>query len=158
MSKALALRTKSFSFFASFFLCTQRKKEDLILRPHTAVDRQALGEELRLIVRHDAPGAVLVEVPRDLAEGVPGPGELQEGELEQGPVVGLEVDLPAGAQDLPVDVQKIPVGQAALGVAVGGPRVAEVDKDPVRLVRGEDFSFSASAWDFPPRIKSVIID
>lgn len=107
------------------------------LGPHAAIDGQALFIELGLIVGHDPLGAVLVEIPGDLAQGVARRRELQQGELKEGLVVGLELHLPSVPEDLPVGLQEAPMGQAALGLALGRPGVAEVDVDAVRLAGGE---------------------
>ena len=105
---------------------------------HQPVDGLAQGVELGLVVRHDPNGAVLVEVPRDLGEGEAVAGDLLHGELEEGLVVGLEVDLAAGGEHLAVALQEVPVGQAAAGVAPVGPGIAEVDVDPVHLAGGKE--------------------
>ena len=94
--------------------------------------------ELCLVIRHNAHGAVFVEVPGHLREFEAELGDLLHRELEQGLVVGLEVDLAAFLQNLPVELQKVPVGQAAFGVALAGPGIAEVDVDPVHFAGGEE--------------------
>jgi len=48
------------------------------------------------------------------------------------------VDLPAHLQHLAVQPQEVAVGQAALGVALAGPGIAEVHVDPVHLAGGEE--------------------
>ena len=52
-------------------------------------------------------------------------------------VVGLEMDLAAELQDLLVFFQEGVVGQAALGVLLARPGVAEVDVEQVDLIVGE---------------------
>ncbi len=78
-----------------------------------------------------------MEVPGNLGQGIARRRKLLHGELEQGLVVGLEMDLPAGDQGLPVEVQKAPVGQPPLGLPHGGPGVAEVNVNEVHLAGGE---------------------
>ena len=105
---------------------------------HTAVDGNPLLVEFGLIVGHHTAGAIGVEVPGDLVEGESRLGKLLQRELKQGVVVRLEVDLAVLRQHLAVEGQEIPMGQAALGLPLGGPGVAEVDEDPVHLSRGEE--------------------
>ena len=78
-----------------------------------------------------------MEVPGDLPELIARMGELEEGPLEEAPVVRLEVDLPSIPEDPPVELQEVGVGEPPLGVAVGGPGVAEVDVDALHLAGGE---------------------
>ena len=73
--------------------------------------------ELGLIVRHNAHRAVFVEIPGDLGQLKAKLGQLLHGELEQGLVVSLEVDLTAHFQHLTVQLQEVAVSQAALGMA-----------------------------------------
>ena len=105
---------------------------------HTPADGQTLIMELGLVVRHDAHRAVRMEIPGDLGQLEAEQGQFFDGEGEQVLVVRLEVDLAAHLQHLPVQPQEVAVGQAALGVAVAGPGVAEVDVDPVHLAGGEE--------------------
>ena len=63
-----------------------------------------------------------MEVKGHIAQSVARPGKLGQGVLEQGPVVGLEPDLPSGSQDVPVGFQKALAGQPPLGVALAWAR------------------------------------
>ena len=63
-------------------------------------------------------------------------GKLSHGKGKQPHVVRLEVNFSPRPQHLPVAQQEIPVGQPPLGVALGGPGVAEVNVDEVHLIRG----------------------
>ena len=74
-----------------------------------------------------------MEVPGDLGQLKAEQRQLLHGEGEEVLIVRLEVDLPAHLQHLAVQPQEVAVGQAALGVAVAGPGIAEVDIDPVCL-------------------------
>ena len=78
-----------------------------------------------------------MEVVGHLAELVARLRELQNGEVEEGAVVGLEVNLAAHFQCPAVGRQEATVGQTALGLPLGGPGVAEVDVDEIHLVLGE---------------------
>ena len=89
--------------------------------------------ELGLVIGHHADWPVGVKIPGHLGEGEAELGDLLHGELKQGGVVRLEVDLAAQLEHSAVELQEIPVGQAALGVALAGPRIAEVDIDAVYL-------------------------
>ena len=79
-----------------------------------------------------------MEVPGDLGQFKAELGQLLHRELEEGLVVGFEVDLAAHFQHLTVQLQEVAVGQAALGVALAGPGIAEVHVDPVHLTGGEE--------------------
>ena len=79
-----------------------------------------------------------MEIPGDLGQLKAKLGQLLHGELEQGLVVSLEVDLTAHFQHLTVQLQEVAVSQAALGMALAGPGIAEVDVDPVHLTGGEE--------------------
>ncbi|CAN3998107.1 Phosphatidate cytidylyltransferase, partial [Dysosmobacter welbionis] len=105
---------------------------------HTPTDGQPLLMELGLVVRHDAHRAIRMEVPGDLGQLKAEQRQLLHGEGEEVLIVRLEVDLPAHLQHLAVQPQEVAVGQAALGVAVAGPGIAEVDIDPVCLSRGKE--------------------
>ena len=108
-----------------------------LLDPHAAVDGSPQAVEFLLVVSHDAPDTVGVEIPGDLLQLVARLGKLEEGPLKETAVVGLEMDLPAVGQNAPVALQKVRVGEAAPGVTVGGPGVAEVDIDALHLAGGE---------------------
>ena len=79
-----------------------------------------------------------MEVPGHLGESEAELRDLLHGKLKQGRVVRFEMDLSARPQDLSVQLEKIPVGQAALGVPFGGPGVAEVNIDAVHLAGLEE--------------------
>ena len=93
--------------------------------------------EHRLKIRHDGVGLVGVEVKAHLTERKTRPGKLGQGELKEGLVVGLEVDLASGAQDLPIGLQKGFVGKPPFGMALAGPGVTEVDIHPLDLPGGK---------------------
>ena len=78
-----------------------------------------------------------MEIPGDLRERIARLGELEQGIFKQVPVIRLKVDLSTSTEHPAVQDQKVLVGQPPPGVAVGGPGVAEVDKQAVDLVRGE---------------------
>ena len=61
-----------------------------------------------------------MEVPGDLAEGVSRLREFQDGELEEGLVVRLEMDLAAGLQYLPVQFPEAPWVSRRLACPLGG--------------------------------------
>lgn len=63
---------------------------------------------------------------------------LLQGEVEEGPVVGLEFHLPVGGEDLIVTSQIFQGGEAASGMACLGPGIREVQIDPVHFTRGEN--------------------
>ena len=104
---------------------------------HAPVDGLSQSVELGLIVGHDAHRAVGVQIPGHFREGKAELGDLLHGEFEERLVVGLEVNLAAGLEHLPVELEEVAVGQAALGVAVAGPGIAEVDVNAVHFAGSE---------------------
>ena len=108
----------------------RRLGRQLPLHRHAPVDGGAHGVELGLIVGHHPLDAVPVEVVGDLG-GLEAPGrKLLHRKGKQAGVVGLKVDLPPVWEHLAVLEQEVPVGQPPLGVALGGPGIAEVDIEP----------------------------
>ena len=94
--------------------------------------------ELLLIAGHDAHDAVFVQVPGQVLHFQTAGRKFLHGELKQRCVVGLEVELTAGADHPAVLVQEAPVGQAALGVLLPGPGVGEVDEQAVDLLAAKN--------------------
>ena len=78
-----------------------------------------------------------MEVADHFTERIARVGKLQQGEFKEGLIVRLELDLSAQLQHLPVPLQKAPVGQPALGLALGRPGIAEVDINRIHLVLGK---------------------
>ena len=98
-----------------------------------AVDGRAQLIKFFLIARHNAHGAVPVQVAGQGADLQAAGLKLAQGPLKQARVVGLKMNLPADFQNTLVFPQEGAVGQAALGVFLAGPRVAEVEVDQVKL-------------------------
>ena len=92
--------------------------------------------ELGLVVRHDADGAVGVQVARELSELPALRLELLERPLEERVVVGLEPDLAAERQQLRIQREERAPGQAALFLPRLFPRVGKVDIDSGYLAGG----------------------
>src|SRR5699024_7745339 len=100
------------------------------------------GGKLLFVFRHDVPlvqKRVMVKIKGAGGKG-PDRGSLNllQGEVEEGPVVGLEFHLPVGGEDLIVTSQIFQGGEAASGVAGLGPGIGEVQVDPVHFAGGED--------------------
>ena len=102
-----------------------------------AVYREALRMELRLIIRHDADGAVHMQVVGLLRERPALVFKLFERPVEERGIVGLEMYLAAEREHVRVETQKAREGQAVLCIAALRPRVAEVYVDARRLAGGE---------------------
>ena len=83
------------------------------------------------------PVAVLVQIASQVADLQPTGLKFAERPLEQRCVVRLEVDFPVQAQHTLVALQEGVERQAALGVLLARPRVAEVQVDQVHLARRE---------------------
>ncbi len=106
-------------------------------RGDQTVDGRAQLMELRLVVGHHADGAVRVQIVRDLGERKAKLRDLLHRPGEKRGVVRLEMGLPAVLEHLAVELEEIAVRQAALGVALRRPRVAEVYVYARGLARGE---------------------
>ena len=78
-----------------------------------------------------------MQIPRHLRQREPELWDLLQRPLKQLVVVGLEVDLSSLGQHLPILFKKVPVGQPPFFLVALGPRVAEVDVQPVDLPVGE---------------------
>ena len=89
--------------------------------------------EFFLIVGHDPLDAVFVEVSGHLGQGKARLGELEQGPVEQGAVVGLKMNLPALPKHPTVAPQEALMGEAAAGVLHRWPGIAKVDIDEVYL-------------------------
>lgn len=57
-----------------------------------------------------------------------------KGIIEERAVIGFEMQFSAGLDDVAVFVQKIDVGQTALGVFIARPRVAEIYINAIDLI------------------------
>ena len=85
------------------------------------------------------PVAVLVQIAGQVADLQPTGFKFAERPLEQRRVVRFEMDLAVFRQNVLVFLQKAAVRQAALGIFLARPRVAEVQKQPVDLAVGKIF-------------------
>ncbi len=65
--------------------------------------------------------------------------ELLEGIIEERAIVGLEMKFGARLEDATVLVEKIYVGETALGVLVSRPRIAKIYIEAIDLVVGKNF-------------------
>ena len=106
---------------------------------HDALDRDALLGILRFKLGPDivrVPLAV-VQIARHARRLPAGRLHLLERKVIERIVIRLKVDLPARHHHLAVHVQKCAVRQAALRLILSGPRIAEIDEDPVDLALAE---------------------
>ena len=102
------------------------------------MDGRTEGVEFFLVAGHDADRAVRVQIIGDVPQFEEAALHFRQRPGKQIRVVGLEVDLPAELQHLLVFFQKGVVRQAALGVLLARPGVAEVDIEQVDLVVGKE--------------------
>ena len=84
------------------FFCGLRIGQDAMVNELAAVDGRAERVEFFLVARHDADGAVLVQIASQVADLQPTGLKFAERPLEQRCVVRLEVDFAPHAQDAPI--------------------------------------------------------
>ena len=94
--------------------------------------------EFGLIVRHDADGAVCVQIARELVKLPALRLKLLERPLEERVVVGLKPDLAAERQELGIQREKRAPREAALFLPRLFPRVGEIDLNARDLARLKD--------------------
>ena len=78
-----------------------------------------------------------MQVERDVLEQPAELADLLKAPLEKALIVGLEAQIALLPQDLIIDLQIRAPGQTALALAVGRPRIREVQVDAVDLGRSE---------------------
>ena len=78
-----------------------------------------------------------MQVERDVLEQPAELADLLKAPLEKALIVGLEAQIALLPQDLIIDLQIRAPGQTALALAVGRPRIGEVQVDAVDLGRSE---------------------
>lgn len=102
-------------------------------------DGVALGNESFLVLRHHISFQIraVMEIVSDQVGNPAGILDFLHREIEEGPVVGLELDDPVLCQDVPVAGQELVGGQPAFGMPLLGPGIGEVQVDPLHLTGGE---------------------
>ena len=93
-----------------------------------------------------------MQIPRHLRQREPELRYFLQRPLKQLVVVGLEMDLSSLGQHLPILFKKVPVGQPPLFLVALGPRVAEVDVQPVDLPVGEHIRQQRSVSVHEPHV------
>lgn len=128
---------KPFAVHRLFFRLLPQKFRQAAARLD-AVDARTLRGEFLLILGHDVALEVrVVQVERDVLEQPAELADLLKAPLEKALIVGLEAQIALLPQDLIIDLQIRAPGQTALALAVGRPRIGEVQVDAVDLGRSE---------------------
>ena len=102
-------------------------------------DRAAEGGELTLVFGLNViDGGIGMEIEGNVIDGEIECGELPEGIIEERAVIGFEMQLTLGLNDPSILIKEIDIGETAFGMLIARPWIAEVNKDPVDLIGGED--------------------
>ena len=79
-------------------------------------------------------GWIGVQVEGDIIDAEIEEGELFKGIIEERTVIGFEMQFAVRFNDVAIHIQKIDIGETALGVFITGPWVAEIDINAVDLI------------------------